>query len=183
MRSRKFVIKDEPIALLANFLCRHIIGNWNTYWKALSLRNSSFSSKDASHMTQPISRAAKGSRTTPTPTVGTNDAATQPTQAVRTCELHTVNSSNWLIIHEYADQRKLDESGLIGNSLKVSDAPQHESFNDTKEKLVGKIKEVLAILNRKSSSTILFRILTKKLKRIVFTKLLIIDAIVHLVEV
>ncbi|PWA39414.1 RNA-binding protein 48 [Artemisia annua] len=145
--------------------------NWNTYWKALSLRNSSFSSKDASHMTQPISRAAKGSRTTPTPTVGTNDAATQPTQVVRTCELHTVNSSNWLIIHEYADQaglhvvinsyitlsselnkliiiRKLDESGFIGNSLKVSYAPQHESFNYTKEKLVGKIKEVLAILNR-----------------------------------
>ena len=45
---------------------------------------------DVSHMTHPISRAEK-SRTTLTPTIGTNDAATQPTQGVRTYELHTVN--------------------------------------------------------------------------------------------
>nr|XP_043611510.1 RNA-binding protein 48 [Erigeron canadensis] len=44
-------------------------------------------------------------------------------------------------------KRKLDDSVFIGNKLQVSYAPQYESLNDTKEKLEGRRKEVLARLN------------------------------------
>ncbi|WOL13261.1 hypothetical protein Cni_G22030 [Canna indica] len=40
-------------------------------------------------------------------------------------------------------KRKLDESIFLGNHLKVSYAPQFESFMDVKEKLEGRRKEVL----------------------------------------
>ncbi|PWA56167.1 hypothetical protein CTI12_AA356120 [Artemisia annua] len=55
----------------------------------------SHTNERASHMTHPICHAAK-SRTTPTPTVGTNDAATQPTQVVRTCASQTCAHTNQL---------------------------------------------------------------------------------------
>ncbi|KAK9060246.1 hypothetical protein SSX86_020950 [Deinandra increscens subsp. villosa] len=44
-------------------------------------------------------------------------------------------------------KRKLDESVFIGNRLQVSYAPQYESLSDTKEKLEGRRKEVVARLN------------------------------------
>ncbi|KAL4573946.1 hypothetical protein LXL04_020768 [Taraxacum kok-saghyz] len=44
-------------------------------------------------------------------------------------------------------KRKLDESVFFGNRIQVSYAPQYESLNDTKEKLEGRRKQVLARLN------------------------------------
>ncbi|KAK1420001.1 hypothetical protein QVD17_29496 [Tagetes erecta] len=44
-------------------------------------------------------------------------------------------------------KRKLDESVFIGNRIQVSYAPQYENLNDTKEKLEGRRKEVIARLN------------------------------------
>uniref|UniRef100_A0A7C9D4F7 RNA-binding protein 48 n=2 Tax=Opuntia streptacantha TaxID=393608 RepID=A0A7C9D4F7_OPUST len=43
-------------------------------------------------------------------------------------------------------KRKLDESVFLGNRLQVSYAPEYESLSDTKEKLEGRRKEVLARL-------------------------------------
>ncbi|GAB2297403.1 hypothetical protein Dimus_031508 [Dionaea muscipula] len=43
-------------------------------------------------------------------------------------------------------KRKLDESVFLGNRLQVSYAPNYESLSDTKEKLEGRRKEVLARL-------------------------------------
>lgn len=48
-------------------------------------------------------------------------------------------------------KRKLDESVFLGNRLQVSYAPEYESLSDTKEKLEGRRREVLARLNRKST--------------------------------
>ncbi|CAK9158162.1 unnamed protein product [Ilex paraguariensis] len=44
-------------------------------------------------------------------------------------------------------KRKLDEFVFLGNRLQISYAPQFESLSDTKEKLEGRRKEVLARLN------------------------------------
>lgn len=46
-------------------------------------------------------------------------------------------------------KRKLDEFVFLGNRLQVSYAPQFENLDDTKDKLEGRRKEVLARLNRK----------------------------------
>ncbi|KAI8527080.1 hypothetical protein RHMOL_Rhmol12G0048000 [Rhododendron molle] len=46
-------------------------------------------------------------------------------------------------------KRKLDEFVFLGNRLQISYAPQYESLSDTKEKLEGRRKEVLARLSRK----------------------------------
>lgn len=48
-------------------------------------------------------------------------------------------------------KRKLDEFVFLGNRLLVSYAPQYETLSDTKEKLEGRRKEVLARLNPKRS--------------------------------
>ncbi|KAF2286690.1 hypothetical protein GH714_023622 [Hevea brasiliensis] len=45
-------------------------------------------------------------------------------------------------------KRKLDEFVFLGNRLQVSYAPHFESLSDTKDKLEGRRKEVLARLNR-----------------------------------
>ena len=50
-------------------------------------------------------------------------------------------------------KRKLDESVFLGNQIQVTYAPEYESLSDTKEKLEGRRKEVLARLNRKSKVT------------------------------
>ncbi|CAL5418910.1 unnamed protein product [Camellia sinensis] len=44
-------------------------------------------------------------------------------------------------------KRKLDEFVFLGNRLQVSYAPHYESLSDTKDKLEGRRKEVLARLN------------------------------------
>ncbi|MCH83427.1 RNA-binding protein 48-like [Trifolium medium] len=46
-------------------------------------------------------------------------------------------------------KRKLDEFVFLGNRLQVSYAPHFESLSDTKDKLEGRRREVLARLNRK----------------------------------
>lgn len=48
-------------------------------------------------------------------------------------------------------KRKLDEFVFLGNKLQVSYAPHFESLSDTKEKLEGRRKEVLARLNPRIS--------------------------------
>ncbi|XP_047323594.1 RNA-binding protein 48 [Impatiens glandulifera] len=48
-------------------------------------------------------------------------------------------------------KRKLDDSVFLGNKLQVSYAPQFESLPDTKEKLEGRRKEVMARLNSQRS--------------------------------
>ncbi|CAI9775382.1 unnamed protein product [Fraxinus pennsylvanica] len=48
-------------------------------------------------------------------------------------------------------KRKLDEFVFLGNRILVSCAPQYETLSDTKEKLEGRRKEVLARLNPKRS--------------------------------
>lgn len=45
-------------------------------------------------------------------------------------------------------KKKLDEFVFLGNRLQVSYAPQFESLSDTKDKLEGRRREVLARLNR-----------------------------------
>ena len=46
-------------------------------------------------------------------------------------------------------KRKLDEFVFLGNRLQISYAPHFESLSDTKDKLEGRRREVLARLNRK----------------------------------
>ncbi|XP_076892509.1 uncharacterized protein LOC143544253 [Bidens hawaiensis] len=57
----------------------------------------------------------------------------------------------WIKFHHVHNarfaKRKLDESVFVGNRLQVSYAPQYESLDDTKEKLEGRRKEVIARLN------------------------------------
>ncbi|XVE85096.1 hypothetical protein DITRI_Ditri17bG0064700 [Diplodiscus trichospermus] len=48
-------------------------------------------------------------------------------------------------------KRKLDEFVFLGNRLQVSYAPQFESLDDTKDKLEGRRREVLARLNPQRS--------------------------------
>ncbi|MFQ6652206.1 hypothetical protein Gotur_024182 [Gossypium turneri] len=48
-------------------------------------------------------------------------------------------------------KRKLDEFVFLGNRLLVSYAPQFESLDDTKDKLEGRRKEILARLNSQRS--------------------------------
>lgn len=48
-------------------------------------------------------------------------------------------------------KRKLDEFVFLGNHLLVSYAPQFESLDDTKDKLEGRRKEILARLNSQRS--------------------------------
>ena len=56
-------------------------------------------------------------------------------------------------------KKKLDEFVFLGNRLHVSYAPQFESLSDTKDKLEGRRREVLARLNR-SFSCIVGMVLT-----------------------
>ncbi|KAJ0678469.1 putative RNA-binding protein [Helianthus annuus] len=67
------------------------------------------------------------------------------------CEPYT--DVYWIKFHQVHNarfaKRKLDESVFIGNRIQVSYAPQYESLDDTKEKLEGRRKEVVARLNRK----------------------------------
>ncbi|XP_030974513.1 RNA-binding protein 48-like [Quercus lobata] len=49
-------------------------------------------------------------------------------------------------------KKKLDEFVFLGNRLHVSYAPQFESLSDTKDKLEGRRREVLARLNQLSSA-------------------------------
>lgn len=64
------------------------------------------------------------------------------------------NKCGWFLIinsfwyYRFA-KRKLDEFAFLGNRLQVSYAPQFESISDTREKLEGRRREVLARLNRK----------------------------------
>ncbi|KAK9277208.1 hypothetical protein L1049_006747 [Liquidambar formosana] len=66
----------------------------------------------------------------------------------------------WIKFHQVSNarfaKRKLDEFVFLGNRLQVSYAPHFESFSDTKEKLEGRRKEVLARLNpgRSKGSTV-----------------------------
>ncbi|XP_047962832.1 RNA-binding protein 48-like isoform X2 [Salvia hispanica] len=53
-------------------------------------------------------------------------------------------------VAEFA-KRKLDESVFLGNQIQVTYAPEYESLSDTKEKLEGRRKEVLARLNPRRS--------------------------------
>ncbi|KAJ0725749.1 putative RNA-binding protein [Helianthus annuus] len=65
------------------------------------------------------------------------------------CEPYT--DVYWIKFHQVHNarfaKRKLDESIFIGNRIQVSYAPQYESLDDTKEKLEGRRKEVVARLN------------------------------------
>ncbi|GER54176.1 RNA-binding (RRM/RBD/RNP motifs) family protein, partial [Striga asiatica] len=67
------------------------------------------------------------------------------------CEAYT--DVYWIKFHQVNNsrfaKRKLDESVFLGNRLKVSYAPEYESLSDTKEKLEGRRKEVVARLNSK----------------------------------
>ena len=51
-------------------------------------------------------------------------------------------------------KKKLDEFVFLGNRLQVSYAPQFESLSDTKDKLEGRRREVLAQLNRTFSCVV-----------------------------
>ncbi|KAL2559799.1 RNA-binding (RRM/RBD/RNP motif) family protein [Forsythia ovata] len=48
-------------------------------------------------------------------------------------------------------KKKLDEFVFLGNRIQVSYAPQNETLSDTKEKLEGRRKEVVARLNPRRS--------------------------------
>ncbi|GFP97461.1 RNA-binding protein 48 [Phtheirospermum japonicum] len=69
------------------------------------------------------------------------------------CEAYT--DVYWIKFHQINNarfaKRKIDESVFLGNRLQVSYAPEYESLSDTKDKLEGRRKEVLARLNRKST--------------------------------
>ncbi|KAL0372378.1 UNVERIFIED_CONTAM: RNA-binding protein 48 [Sesamum calycinum] len=69
------------------------------------------------------------------------------------CEPYT--DVYWIKFHLVSNarfaKRKLDESVFLGNRLQVSYAPEYESLSDTKEKLEGRRKEVLARLNPRRS--------------------------------
>lgn len=69
-----------------------------------------------------------------------DDEDCEPFTDVYWIKFHQVNNARFA-------KRKLDESVFIGNRLQVSYAPQYESLSDTKEKLEGRRKEVLARLN------------------------------------
>ncbi|XP_047945740.1 RNA-binding protein 48-like isoform X2 [Salvia hispanica] len=68
------------------------------------------------------------------------------------CEAYT--DVYWIKFHQLSNarfaKRKLDESVFLGNQIQVTYAPEYESLSDTKEKLEGRRKEVLARLNRRS---------------------------------
>ncbi|KAL3644514.1 hypothetical protein CASFOL_009694 [Castilleja foliolosa] len=61
----------------------------------------------------------------------------------------------WIKFHQINNarfaKRKIDESVFLGNRLQVSYAPEYESLSDTKDKLEGRRKEVLARLNPRKS--------------------------------
>ncbi|KAH6805221.1 RNA-binding family protein [Perilla frutescens var. frutescens] len=69
------------------------------------------------------------------------------------CEQYT--DVYWIKFHQLNNarfaKRKLDESVFLGNRLQVTYAPEYESLSDTKEKLEGRRKEVLARLNPRRS--------------------------------
>lgn len=69
------------------------------------------------------------------------------------CEQYT--DVYWIKFHQFNNarfaKRKLDESIFLGNRLQVTYAPEYESLSDTKEKLEGRRKEVLARLNPRRS--------------------------------
>ncbi|KAI3452713.1 hypothetical protein Pfo_009377 [Paulownia fortunei] len=69
------------------------------------------------------------------------------------CEPYT--DVYWIKFHQVNNarfaKRKLGESVFLGNRLTVSYAPEYESLSDTKEKLEGRRKEVLARLNPRRS--------------------------------
>ncbi|KAL2233626.1 UNVERIFIED_CONTAM: CRS2-associated factor 2, chloroplastic [Sesamum indicum] len=69
------------------------------------------------------------------------------------CEPYT--DVYWIKFHLVSNarfaKRKLDESVFLGNRLQVSYAPAYESLSDTKEKLEGRRKEILARLNPRRS--------------------------------
>ncbi|XP_042022763.1 RNA-binding protein 48-like isoform X1 [Salvia splendens] len=71
------------------------------------------------------------------------------------CEAYT--DVYWIKFHQLSNarfaKRKLDESVFLGNQIQVTYAPEYESLSDTKDKLEGRRKEVLARLNRKSKVT------------------------------
>lgn len=60
----------------------------------------------------------------------------------------------WIKFHQFNNarfaKRKLDEYVFLGNRLQVSYAHQYESLLDTREKLEGRRKEVLARLNSRN---------------------------------
>ncbi|KAL3636357.1 hypothetical protein CASFOL_020904 [Castilleja foliolosa] len=62
----------------------------------------------------------------------------------------------WIKFHQINNarfaKRKIDESVFLGNRLQVSYAPEYESLSDTKDKLEGRRKEVLARLNPRKST-------------------------------
>ncbi|XP_057810994.1 uncharacterized protein LOC131025300 [Salvia miltiorrhiza] len=69
------------------------------------------------------------------------------------CEVYT--DVYWIKFHQVNNarfaKRKLDESIFLGNRIQVTYAPEYESLSDTKEKLEGRRKEVLARLNPRRS--------------------------------
>nr|GEU88846.1 RNA-binding protein 48 isoform X1 [Tanacetum cinerariifolium] len=76
-----------------------------------------------------------------------DDEECEPYTDVYWIKFHQVNNARFA-------KRKLDESVFIGNRLQVSYALQYESLDDTKEKLEGRRKEVLARLNPRKSSAV-----------------------------
>ncbi|KAI3516232.1 hypothetical protein L1887_15143 [Cichorium endivia] len=69
-----------------------------------------------------------------------DDEDCEPFTDVYYIKFHQVNNARFA-------KRKLDESVFIGNRIQISYSPQYESLSDTKEKLEGRRKEVLARLN------------------------------------
>lgn len=67
----------------------------------------------------------------------------EPFTDVYWIKFHQVNNARFA-------KRKLDEYVFLGNRLQVSYAHQHESLLDTREKLEGRRKEVLARLNSRN---------------------------------
>ncbi|XP_042018818.1 RNA-binding protein 48-like [Salvia splendens] len=69
------------------------------------------------------------------------------------CEAYT--DVYWIKFHQLSNarfaKRKIDESVFLGNQIQVTYAPEYESLSDTKEKLEGRRKEVLARLNPRRS--------------------------------
>ncbi|XP_042022764.1 RNA-binding protein 48-like isoform X2 [Salvia splendens] len=69
------------------------------------------------------------------------------------CEAYT--DVYWIKFHQLSNarfaKRKLDESVFLGNQIQVTYAPEYESLSDTKDKLEGRRKEVLARLNPRRS--------------------------------
>ncbi|KAL1539351.1 RNA-binding protein 48-like isoform X2 [Salvia divinorum] len=69
------------------------------------------------------------------------------------CEAYT--DVYWIKFHQLSNarfaKRKLDKSVFLGNQIQVTYAPEYESLSDTKEKLEGRRREVLARLNSRRS--------------------------------